>query len=258
MSTNAKQTNRPPAPRTKGKPIRVAAPPPKRSPVLLATIGAIAVGAILIVILVLANGLPGGGSSTALAAPAFPTPTDLADGRSLGAAEAPIAIDVWADFQCPYCARFTDQTESLIVPLYVKPGEARLTFHDLAFIGQESVDAAVAARVAGDLGDKFWAYHDMLYANQHGENKGAFSRERLADIAVAVGLDRGAFQTAMNDPKYLAAVKQETAEGNALGISSTPTMFINGQQFTDLLDWAKVAAALDLLVPAASGAAASP
>jgi protein-disulfide isomerase len=257
MSTNDKPTSRQSS-RNRGKATPVAAPPPRRSPVLLATIGAIVAGAILVVILVLANGSPGGNSSTALAAPAFQTPTALADGRSLGAADAPIAIDVWADFQCPYCGVFSEQIESLIVPLYVQPGHARLTFHDLAFIGQESTDAAVAARVAGDLGNKFWAYHDMLYANQHGENKGAFSRERLADIAVAVGLDRQAFLTAMNDPKYLAAVKQETSEGNALGVTGTPTMFIDGQQFANLLDWSKVAAALDSLVPATSGAPASP
>jgi len=258
MSTNAKQTNRPPAPATKGKRTRVASAPPKRSPVLLATIGAIVAGAILVVVLVLANGLPGSNSSAALAAPAFTTPVELADGRSLGAATAPIAVDVWADFQCPYCGRFTEQIESLIVPLYAQPGHVRLTFHDYAFLGQESLDAAVAARVAGDLGGKFWAYHDMLFANQHGENKGGFSRERLADMAVAIGLDRQAFLTAMADPKYLAAVRQETNVGAGLGVNSTPTMFIDGQQFTDLLSWSAVAAALDGLIPAASGAAPSP
>ncbi|HEY6508600.1 MAG TPA: thioredoxin domain-containing protein [Vicinamibacterales bacterium] len=253
MSSNDKRTNRPPTAKTKGKPVRVASAPPKRSPVLMATIGAVAAGLILVVILVVMNGLPGG-TPTTLAAPEFESPAALADGRSLGDTDAPIAIDVWADYQCPWCGVFTEQIESLIVPLYVQPGHARLTFRDLAFLGPESIDAAVAARVAGDQGGNFWPYHDMLFANQHGENQGAFTRERLADIAVAVGLDRQAFLAAMDDPKYLAAVQQETGEGNALGIRSTPTMIINGQPFDALLDWAKVAAYLDSLVAAASGA----
>jgi protein-disulfide isomerase len=253
MSNYDKRANRPPTAKTKGKPTRVAAAPPKRSPVLLATIGAVVAGLILVIVLVVVNGTPGG-TPTTLAVPAFQAPAALADGRSLGKADAPIAIDVWADYQCPYCGQFAEQIESLIIPLYVQPGQARLTARDLAFLGQESIDAAVAARVAGDLGDKFWPYHDMLFANQHGENKGAFTRERLADIAVAVGLDRQAFLTAMDDPKYLAAVQQETDEGGAQGIRSTPTMIVNGQRFDALLDWAKVAAYLDSLVAAASGA----
>ena len=136
MSTNDKPTSRQSS-RSKAKATRVAAPPPRRSPVLLATFGAVAAGAILVVILVMANGSSKGDPSTALVAPAFQTPTALADGRSLGTATAPIALDVWADFQCPYCGQFSEQIESLIVPLYVQPGHARLTFHDYAFIGQE-------------------------------------------------------------------------------------------------------------------------
>jgi protein-disulfide isomerase len=252
--SNKPGSTRPPAPKTKGTPTRRTPPPPppKRSPVLLASVAAIGIGLVLIVVLFVAGGLPGSGPSTAIATPAFATPTELADGRSLGSAGAPITIDVWADFQCPYCARFTEQIESLLVPLYVKDGQARLTFHDLAFIGTESQDAAVAARVAGAQTDQFWAYHDLLFANQHGENKGAFARSRLADMAVTLGLDRAAFLTAMDDPTFLAAVKAETAEGNGLGVRSTPTIFINGQVFDDLLDWAKLAAHLDGLIAAAS------
>ncbi|MGZ4158725.1 MAG: DsbA family protein, partial [Bacteroidia bacterium] len=85
---------------------------------------------------------------------------------------------MWEDFQCPACGNFTRQIEPTIVDRYVVPGSVRLTFHDDAFIGQESLDAASAARCAGDQG-KFWPYHDWLFANQNGENEGQFSRDRL-------------------------------------------------------------------------------
>ncbi len=232
-----------------------AVPAPRRSPVLLLTAGAIAVGLVLVAVLATAANLPGGGTA-AIATPVSRTLGALVDGRTVGAADAPVTIDVWADFQCPVCGRFAEDIEPLLVARYVEPGLVRMTFHDFGFIGPESFDAAVAARVAGALADAFWAYHDLLFANQDGENQGAFSRARLTNMAVAVGLDRRSFLTAMDDPSYLDAVRQETASGLSLGIHSTPTMVINGQQAAGLPDWGRLAAYLDGLLADAGGAPA--
>jgi len=222
---------------------------------LVLSIAAVAIGLLGVVVLAVAGGLPGGGSSTgAVATPVVDTPAALADGRSLGAADAPISIDIWADYQCPVCARFTRDIEPLLVARYVEPGLARVTFRDFTFLGPESFDAAVAARVAEALGGAFWAYHDRLFANQGAENSGTFSGARLADIAVAVGLDRTAFLAAMDDPAYLKAVQQETAQGQALGVDSTPTLSIDGRLAAGLPDWTRLEAYLDgLLVPASGG-----
>ncbi len=228
-------------------------PVPRRTPVLLLSVAAVAIGLIVVVVLAVAGGLPGATSSSALATPIADTPAALADGRSLGVADAPITIDLWADFQCPVCARFARDIEPLLVSRYVQPGLVRLTFRDFAFIGPESFDAAVAARVAGALGGKFWAYHDLLFANQGAENSGSFSRARLADMAVAVGLDRTAFLAALDDPSYLAAVRQEAAQGQALGVNSTPTMSINGKLAAGLPDWTALESYLDSLLAVSSG-----
>ena len=180
MSTNDKPTSRQSA-RSKGKATRVAAPPPKRSPVLLATIGAIVAGAIIVVILVLANGSPGGNSSTALATPAFQTPAELADGRSLGVgrrAHRPSMSGRTSSARTAPGSR--EQIEPLLVPLYVQPGQARLTFHDLAFIGPESTRRGRGGAGRRRLADQFWAYHDLLFANQHGENSGRLQPQRAS------------------------------------------------------------------------------
>ncbi len=230
----------------------------KRSPVLLVTVAALAIGLLFIAVLAIAGGLPGSGSSSAIATPVIGTPPGLAHGRTLGSADAPIDIEVWADFQCPVCARFTRDIEPFLVGQYVETGKARLTFRDFTFIGPESFDAAVAARIAGDS-ESFWPYHDLLFANQGAENAGAFSRSRLADMAVAVGLDRQAFLTAMDDPAYLAAVKDETAQGQALGVTATPSMSINGKMTSGLPDLAALGAYLDGLITASSpGASVAP
>ena len=230
---------------------------PHRSPILLLSIGAIAVGIVAVLVLAVAGGLPGSGSSTAVATPVVDTPSALADGRSLGSQDAPVTIDVWADYQCPVCARFTRDIEPLLVARYVEPGLVRLTFRDYTFLGPESFDAAVAARVAEAQGGNFWAYHDLLFANQGAENGGSFSRTRLADMAVAAGLDRSAFLAALDDPAYLASVQAETAQGTALGVNSTPTMSIDGRLAAGLPDWSKLEAYIDGLLAASSGTPAS-
>ncbi len=82
-----------------------------------------------------------------IAKPASFTPTQLANGYSLGDSGARVTVDVWADFQCPYCRLFTLMVEPQIVTTYVQAHRARLVFHDLAFLGEESRWAAVAAQL---------------------------------------------------------------------------------------------------------------
>jgi protein-disulfide isomerase len=215
---------------------RTAAPKPAwQSPMVLLTVGAVAIG--LVVILVAAGVLGGknGGSSGDLLVPIRPTPPELVDptdARVLGPASAPVTIEVWSDFQCPACGSFAKSIEPDLIEEYVRPGDVRLVYRDNAFIDGgaadgESQQAALAARCAGEQG-KFWQYHDYLFENQGGENEGAFRRERLDQIATAVGLDMGAYGTCMASDALKQAIKAETAQGKAAGVTSTPTLAING------------------------------
>jgi protein-disulfide isomerase len=134
---------------------------------------------------------------------------------------------VWGDFQCPYCGKFTRETEPRLYSDYVIPGKLKIVYRDWVFIGPESVSAAVAARCAGDQGN-FWPYHDYLSWNQHGENQGAFSRDRLDAIAAALGLDLSAFRSCMAESAAFDAVKAETEAGSQAGIGMTPTLVVDG------------------------------
>ena len=96
----------------------------------------------------------------------------------LGDPAAPVLVEIWADYQCPYCGVMTHAMEGSILRDYVDTGRVRLGFRDFAFLGQESLDAAVAARCAGRQ-DAYWRYHDLVFASQQGENQGAFSTETL-------------------------------------------------------------------------------
>lgn len=163
--------------------------------------------------------------------PPFPTPVALAEGMTLGEQDAPVTIDLWSDFQCPACATFTRQMEPLLIDEYVATGKVRLVYHDLAFLGPESVSAARAARVA-ERSNLFWQYHDYLFANQvEQHNVGNFSTARLEQIAVAVGLEEAEFRTAIADQSIAQAVTAEQAAATAASIRSTPTLVIGDQRF---------------------------
>lgn len=219
--------------------------PGRRSPVLLLSIGVLAVAGVLLGAFAVVGALGGGGGSAPIASPRIGLPDGLAEGRTLGAADAPLTVDLWADFQCPVCLRFTDTIEPLLRAAYIQTGAVRIVFHDLAFIGEESIDAAAAARISDAIGPGFWPMHDLLYANQGAENGGSFDRQRLAAMAVRLGMDRGAFLAAMDDPAYRDAVKAETAEGAALGVSSTPTLGIGGTIYPGIPTWEQLSTLLD-------------
>jgi protein-disulfide isomerase len=199
------------------------------------TVGAVVVG---VVVVLFASGAVGGTNkpTAVIVPPATSKAADLvdpADPRALGGANAPIKLEVWADFQCPACALYATEIEPSIVDEYVASGKAHIKFHDYAFLDsrsttKESQDAAAAARCAAEQG-QFWAYHDWLFANQRGENKGAFSRDRLKTIAERVGLDVNAWQSCLDAGEAHAAVAAETKQGADQTVNSTPTLVINGE-----------------------------
>ncbi|MFI5262493.1 MAG: DsbA family protein [Candidatus Limnocylindrales bacterium] len=211
------------------------------SPMMWLTGAAVVIALLVIGFLVVSNQH---GSSATIIAPTVSSPPALANGTTLGSSGAPVTVDIWADFQCPYCAEFTTLEQPQLVTTYVATGQAKMAFHNYAFIGPESTAAAIAATCAGQQ-DQFWPYHDYLYANQGvTENSGAFSEDRLNQIATEVGLDMGAFKTCTADPATAAAVKAEHAQGAALGVSGTPAIFVNGKLLNGY-DPATVTAAID-------------
>ncbi|MFN8517877.1 MAG: DsbA family protein [Chloroflexota bacterium] len=180
------------------------------------------------------------------------------DGYAMGDPGAPVTIDVYADFQCPYCQRFSLLVAPELIDSWVRPGQARLVFHDFAFLGEESRWAAVAARLAAQQ-NRFWPFHDLLYSNLLGENVGSYTPDRLLVMGQMAGLDMDAFLAGLQVPAARATwalIDQEVrAAASTLGVSATPTVFVNGVQMTSpdaATIGAAVQAALALGSPVAS------
>ena len=145
----------------------------------------------------------------------------------LGNPSAKVVLIEYGDFQCPFCGRFFQTVEKQITETYIKTGKAAFIWRDFAFLGEESFRAAEAARCAGEQG-KFWDYHDHLFNNQKGENERAFSNQNLKRFAKELKLDEAKFNSCLDSGKYRNVVEDQSEEGRLLGVSGTPTTFVNG------------------------------
>jgi len=143
-------------------------------------------------------------------------------GFARGADGAPVTIVEFTDFQCPFC-KAAVQTVRQLMEEY--QGKVRWVFRDFPISGLHPAapKAHEAARCAAEQG-KFWQYHDLLF-----ERSPRHSSDELKQYAEELQLDSSAFATCLVSDKYQAAVTSDVQEGTRLGVSSTPTFFINGR-----------------------------
>lgn len=165
----------------------------------------------------------------------------------LGDPKAPVTFIEYGDYQCVFCVKFFKETQPLLVENYVKSGKMRMIFRSFQFLGQESVTAAASAECAKDQ-SKFWTYHDALYAAEAAdgqENNGNLTRNLFVKLAGDVGMDTKAFSDCVDSGKYANQVSKDAADGQALGVASTPTIYVNSQQFLGALPYTQFANAID-------------
>ncbi len=166
------------------------------------------------------------------------------DFPALGDKNAKVKVIEFADFQCPFCKQWFDQTESQLIKDYVNTGKVAFYFRDFAFLGQESNFAGEAAYCANDQG-KFWAWHDYLYSHQGQENSGAFSKANLEGFAAAMGLDTNQFNSCLETDKYAKNVTDDTAAGQKATVNGTPTVFVDGIPLVGAQPYTALKAAID-------------
>jgi protein-disulfide isomerase len=193
-------------------------------------LGGTVIGALLVVAILIALNRPSTSTLSSFGNIAIAAPLDSGltmDGLVLGKAEAPVTVVEWGDYQCPHCGTFNQDIAPQLIADYVATGKVRFEYRNLAFLGDESIQAAEAAMCANDQGS-FWRYHDTLFANQHGENQGAFANDRLKDMAKQLSLDTDQFNTCLDEGTHEDEVKATRQEASAAGITSTPTIVVNG------------------------------
>ena len=161
----------------------------------------------------------------------IPTPAVLQvdTGVSLGDPDAPITIVEFSDYQCPYCFSYATETYPRILENYVDAGLVRYVFKDfpLEQLHPQASQASEAAYCAGEQ-DSYWEMHDHLFANQERWSGQESPVSLFAELAAELGLDGEALSACVESGRYQATVQENLMEGQLLGVTGTPTFFVDG------------------------------
>lgn len=149
------------------------------------------------------------------------------DVQTAGPVDAPVGLVVYSDYQCPFCAKWTNDTLPTMMQ-YAELGDLRIEWRDVNQYGPDSERASLAAHAAG-MQNKFWEYHDALFPNGEHLNPKQLTQEGLVAIAGELGLDTSQFEADLTSPETLKIVQQFAAEGKQLGVSGTPTFVLGGE-----------------------------
>jgi protein-disulfide isomerase len=128
---------------------------------------------------------------------------------------------------------------------YVTTGKVKFAFRNYAFLGPASTLAANAGECANEQG-KFWAFHDYMYQHQPDESDTSmYTADNLSQIAGNLGMDQSQFQSCLSSNKYDKDVQKDMSDGQAAGVSGTPTTFINGVAVVGAVPYSQIKAAID-------------
>ncbi len=182
----------------------------------------IVVGVVLLVVFNRAPAAPGGAGTL--------TTTIAADDHIKGQPNGQLVLVEYSDFQCPACASYYPVIKRLVTDF----GD-RLTFVYRHFPLSQHLQARLAARAAEAAGrqNKFWEMHDLLFTGQNNWADAGGAEDIMLGYAEELGLDMEQFRRDLNDDVLTERVRRDTRSGEAAGINSTPTFFLNGRQITN-------------------------
>lgn len=153
---------------------------------------------------------------------------DADDPRAIGDIDAPVVMTEWIDLRCPFCASFSRDTLPSLIADYVDTGEIRIEFVDVAYFGEQSEDAAVAAQAAANQ-DRYVEFITAVYQAAPEKGHADLTRDVLTDFAEQVDVpDMARFEADLDDPAIREEVRLGTQQAQQLGVTAVP-FFVAGQ-----------------------------
>jgi len=151
----------------------------------------------------------------------------------VGNASAPVVIAYWSDYQCPFCKKFDQESLPQIMAKYVDTGKAKIVFKDFAFLGPDSLTAALYSRAVWEFyPEKYGQWHEAMFVAQDEEHAGfgdEASVKKLTGTISGIDANKVAQAVEANKAKYQTAIDADRTEAQKFGISATPS-FIIGKQ----------------------------
>ncbi len=158
----------------------------------------------------------------------------------LGDKKAPITILKFASMTCPYCRVFHLQTYPHLKQKYIDTGKVRFTIREFP-IGFASGRATLIMRCLGQNDTKkYYALYDKLITQQNRWVSLKVRNDAIFRVASQVGITRKQFDSCLTNQAMIDGVKWSKQRGRNLGVTGTPTFFINGQKFREVLTVKKI------------------
>ena len=186
---------------------------------------------------------PSGTASSAAALPSSPPPAspppaaiaditkvNLQGNPSIGDVNAPVVMAYWFDYQCPFCKQEEQNVLPQLIKDYVDTGKLWIVFKDFQFLGPDSQSAGLAARAVWEAApDKFREWHKAVFDKQDNENGGWGNKDDIIALTKTIpGIDAAKVEALMTSraADYNKAMEADSAEGNSMGVSGTPSFVI--------------------------------
>ena len=149
--------------------------------------------------------------------------------KAKGNFRAPVQVIEYSDFQCPACAAGAATLKEYFIT-HPQSLHVQYRYYPLLSAHPHALTIAVYAECAAQQ-KKFWDFHDAAFERQNLLRETINLAGRLAEIAGELGLNKKTLDACVNNPVTRQAVLKEKEAGEAKGVNSTPTYFINGKMF---------------------------
>lgn len=148
----------------------------------------------------------------------------------IGSAEAPVTLIEFGDFQCPSCG----QAESIVRQIKTDyPDQVKFVFRHYTLPYHQHAAIMAQASEAAALQGKFWEMHDLIFDGQNTWSTLGNVEATIEGYAQQLSLDINQFKSDLRSQAVKDRVKADQRDGEALGVSGTPTFFLNGQKLDD-------------------------
>jgi protein-disulfide isomerase len=166
-------------------------------------------------------------------------PVPRSDARTRGPANAPVTIQVFSDFECPYCAHAAPVVRELE---HQFGGAIRVVWHDFPLPGHAHARLAAATGIEVYLergGAAFWRFHDALFEAQ---SRDGLDAGLIETLALAEGVARARLRSALASGAHDARIDADIRSGDAVGVNGTPAFLVNDWLAVGLLPYAEFSA----------------
>lgn len=162
---------------------------------------------------------------------------------AIGKDNAKVTIVEFSDFQCPFCGRFYKDSLPQIKKDYIDTGKVKLYFRHFPLdFHPQAKPLAIVAECANDQG-KFWEMHDVIFDNN--DKVGTMTNEDYKKWAVDMGLDTAKFNNCVDQKQHSDVIDEDQKAGVEVGVSGTPTFYVNGKQLVGAQPFSAFQTAID-------------